>query len=157
MKKSEVEGEMKYINPIKNYTEIKKNESENKQKKRSTRKDKKHNIKFPVDSVTQMKLRSYFREAKRISSKKITQTQFNTSLLQFGINHQHLINWELKYIDTKVYMHTNIHEIIYENEIGGPHGLAIRKHMSERKVVYHIVTSILLWIEREGSLDEILQ
>jgi hypothetical protein len=39
-------------------------------------------------------------------------------------------------------MHTNVLEIEYE-EIGDPHGLSIRRGLSDRKVVYQIMMSVL--------------
>ena len=82
-----------------------------KQAIRKTRKDKTHNIKFPVDPITQIKLKSFAKEAKGMNELRgkegITKTKLNTALLRFGIEHLELINWSQSYKDTKVYMHTN--------------------------------------------------
>ncbi|MFT9496936.1 MULTISPECIES: hypothetical protein [Bacillota] len=157
---------MGYINPLFENNKIVKNETQTKIDKpepiipRSIRKDKTHSIKFPVTPLMQMKLKSQFKQAKRLgmSGKRgeLTQTKFNTYLLHFGLQHPHIIWWKDKYSDTKTYMHTNILETIYEAEIGGPHGLAIQKNLSERKVVYHIINSVLKWLEGEGSIEKIL-
>lgn len=157
---------MDYINPLFNHTEkTKENKLSTHQTKkhkpiRATRSDKTHNIKFPVDSITQMKLKSLCKQANRIYPQQgkdnLKQTKFNTLLLQYGLNHKDLIRWDYEYKDTKVYMHTTLLEIEYEREIGGPHGLAIRKNLSERKVVYQIMMSILQWIERGGELEKII-
>ncbi|MBT2688345.1 hypothetical protein J7I93_09140 [Bacillus sp. ISL-47] len=128
-------------------------------KQRSVRKDKTHNIKFPVSPLIQMKLKSFCKQAARIERQRgresISQTKFNTILLRFALQHEEIINWTHEYSDTKVYMHTNILETEY-TEVGGPHGLAIRKNLSERKVVYHMIHSVLTWMEGEGSLEKIL-
>jgi len=156
-----------FINPLFNDTEITKTKqpSSPKQKQpsekvRSTRSDKTHNVKFPVSSTVQMKLKSYCKQAKRIrlmvGKEDITQTKFNSLLLQFGLAHKELINWNDEYKDTKTYMHTNLLEMEYEREIGGPHGLAIQKNISERKVVFHIILSVLRWLEGGGDLEKIL-
>lgn len=52
-------------------------------------------------------------------------------------------------------MHTMLKENHYQS-IGGPYGLAIQRQMSERKVVFFIMESVLNWIEKGGSLEEIL-
>jgi len=158
---------MGYINPLFNDSEITKvNQSSSpRQKKttekvRATRSDKTHNVKFPVSSTVQIKLKSFCKQAKRIRQLKgkedITQTKFNTLLLQFGLAHKEILDWNHEYKDTKTYMHTNILEIEYEREIGGPHGLAIQKNTSERKVVYHVILSVLCWLERGGNIEKIL-
>lgn len=155
---------MDYINPLFNnnstkLTPVQKKETISKKqtKVRATRKDKTHNIKFPVSSsVVQMKLRSHAKQLSRLKQKQgkepISQTKFNTLLLKYGLEHPHLIDWEIEYLDSKVYMHTNILETEY-SEIGGPHGLSIRKNASDRKVVYLIVHSVLKWLEGEGRIE----
>jgi hypothetical protein len=160
---------MEYINPLFNNTEKTKEKriisdqpkSNSKTKTiRATRSDKKHNVKFPVTPIIQMKLKSYCKQANRIyrlqGIESLTQTKFNTLILQYGLKHKELINWNHEYKDTKVYMHTNILEIEYEREIGGPHGLAIQKNISERKIVFQVVHSVLKWVEGEGSIEKIL-
>lgn len=128
--------------------------------KRQMRSDKCHNIKFPVSPVTQMKLRTYCKQLKERyqtkDGKDISQTAFNTSLLRFGLRHMEILEWDMDYVDPKVYMHTMLKEKEYQ-EIGGPYGLAIQKQISERKVVYYIMTSVIRWIEKGGSLEKILQ
>lgn len=85
----------------------------------------------------------------------LSQTKFNTILLRFGLQHDDILLWDTPYMDSKVYMHTNILETEY-SDIGGPHGLAIRKNMSERKVVYHVMISVLKWLEGEGQIEKII-
>jgi hypothetical protein len=129
-------------------------------KKRQTRSDKCHNIKFPVTPIMQMKLRTYCKQMGRFYQTKegqaFSQTTFNTTLLQFGLNHIDIVDWAQDYVDTKSYMHTMLKENSYYG-IGGPYGLAIQKQLSERKVVFFIMASVLRWIEKGGSLEEILQ
>ncbi|MCM3570638.1 hypothetical protein [Neobacillus mesonae] len=129
-------------------------------KKRKTRSDKCHNIKFPVTPIMQMKLRTYCKQTKRFYQREdgqaLSQTAFNTSLLQFGLHHMEIVDWNIDYEDTKIYMHTMLKESLYQT-IGGPYGLAIQKQLSERKVVFFIMMSVINWIEKGGSLEEILQ
>lgn len=154
---------MEYINPLFNDTRIEKTKKTIQKKtnnlNRSTRIDKNHNIKFPISKVTQMKLKSHCKQAGRIyqmqGMPQISQTKFNTLLLRFGLKHEEIIFWGHQYKDSKVYMHTNVLETEYL-EIGGPHGLAIRKSLSERKVVYHIILSVLNWLEGEGNIEKII-
>lgn len=161
---------MDYINPFqpirKQNTQIvnvpektRSNQQKFPKKKRSERSDKTHNAKFPVTPIEHMKLKSYCKQAKRLyvqeGKESLTQTKFNNILLRFGLKNQHLISWDNDYTDTKVYMHTNILKTEFI-EIGGPHGLAVRKNLSERKVVYHIIVSVIKWLEGEGSLEKIL-
>ncbi|KMY42770.1 hypothetical protein [Peribacillus loiseleuriae] len=138
-----------------------KDESESPHKrKRQTHSDKCHNIKFPVTTVMQMKLRTYCKQMGRIyytqDGQALSQTVFNTSLLQFGLHHIEIVDWNQHYKDTKTYMHTMLKEQVHQT-IGGPYGLAIQKQVSERKVVVFIMASVLLWIEKGGSLEKILQ
>ncbi|MED1203537.1 hypothetical protein [Heyndrickxia acidicola] len=125
-----------------------------------SKRGKTHNIKFPVSQLIQMKLKTYCKQSTRILKKQgtgpLSQTMFNNRLLRFGLDHMEIIQWELVYQDTKTYMHVTPLEKEYEVEIGGPYGLSISKNLSDRKVVYLIVTSVLLWMEREGSLEKIL-
>lgn len=158
---------MDYINPLFNNIEIsneKKTPTPSQpirvSTKRAVRSDKCHGIKYPVSPVIQMKLKSYRAEAARIykSQRKVplSQTKFNTELLRFGLRNEHILTWQHEYKDTKVYMHTNLLETEYI-EIGGPHGLAIRKNLSERKVVYQVMLSVLKWLEGGGTIEKILQ
>ncbi|MFJ5624938.1 hypothetical protein ACIQD3_19955 [Peribacillus loiseleuriae] len=156
---------MESLNPIFQDKPLKKtispkDESESPHKrKRQTHSDKCHNIKFPVTTVMQMKLRTYCKQMGRIyytqDGQALSQTVFNTSLLQFGLHHTEIVDWTLHYKDTKTYMHTMLKEQAYQT-IGGPYGLAIQKQVSERKVVFFIMASVLLWIEKGGSLEKIL-
>lgn len=157
---------MDYINPIFNKNDSSKIEKHSKPSKitiltksRATRSDKQHNCKFPVDSILQMKLRSYFRQAARIFEKNgqstLSQTKFNTLLLRFGLKNPDILTWDKDYKDTKVYMHTQLLETEFE-EIGGPHGLAVRKSMSERKIVFHVIHSVIRWLEGSGDIEKIL-
>ncbi len=158
---------MDYINPLFNNIEIsneKKPPTPSQSKKgssiRAVRSDKCHPVKFPVSPVIQMKLKSYRAEAARLykSQRKepLSQTKFNTELLRFGLQNEHILSWQHEYKDTKVYMHTNLLETEYI-EIGGPHGLAIRKNLSERKVVYQVMLSVIKWLEGGGTIEKILQ
>lgn len=164
--KSEKEGErMDYINPLFNepaitkLNKVTKKKTQTPVKQRAVRKDKTHNIKFPVSPLIQMKLKSFCKQAARIyreqGKEPLSQTKFNTLLLRFGLQHEEILEWTHDYSDTKVYMHTNILETEY-TEIGGPHGLAIRKNLSERKAVYHIMNSVLKWMEGEGSIEKVI-
>jgi hypothetical protein len=155
-----------YINPLFKNTEIVRAtrpatiQSKKVTTVRAIRKDLKHNIKFPVSPIVQMKLKSFCKQAARIyqSQRKdpLSQTKFNSELLRYGLQHEAILHWQHDYKDTKVYMHTNILETEY-TEIGGPHGLAIRKNLSERKVVYQIMLSVLNWLEGEGNIEKIIQ
>jgi hypothetical protein len=167
---------MGYINPLFNDQPIKKDKPavktkkieerqvgiKNKQKTgkvRATRSDKTKNVKFPVDTITQMKLRSYMKLAERHyrmrGEEPLSQTKFNTLLLRFGLQYVDLIQWNIPYQDTKVYMHTNLLEQEYR-DIGGPFGFAIEKSFSDRRVVYCIINSVLNWLEGEGDLEKII-
>jgi hypothetical protein len=169
--KREVEGGVKsvdYIDPITNYNNVisKKEKqslkptSANSSKIRAARKDTQKNVKFPISPVMQIKLRSYCKQAGRIfvqqGKEPITQTKFNTALLRYGLNNPDIIQWDFEYQDTKTYMHTQLLKVEYENEIGGPYGLAVRKSLSDRKVVYQVIHSVLNWLERSGALEKIL-
>jgi hypothetical protein len=158
------------IQPIKNYnagitknmptlSEMPKRKG-NPNKTRSKRSDATHSIKFPVDPIQQMKLKTYCRQAKRIYQLKgrepLSQTKFNNMLVRFGLKHLYLAKWSEEYKDSGVYMHTNLLETEYV-DIGGPHGLAVRKNLSERKVIFFIIASVLSWLEGgEGSLEKII-
>ncbi len=128
--------------------------------KRATRSDKQHNIKFPVSPLTRMKLRTLCKSVERSyqqeSGKTMSQTVFNTSLLRYGLRHPALLEWNTEYIETKTYMHVMVPKTLYQ-EIGGPYGLAIRHGLSERKVVFHIIHSILIHLERGNSIEKIIQ
>ncbi|RHW36004.1 hypothetical protein D1B31_18115 [Neobacillus notoginsengisoli] len=158
---------MGYINPLFNDSRIEKSKLAETPKpkiksnnnKRVTRKDKTHNIKFPVSDLTQMKLKSLCKQAARIyrieGKQPLSQTKFNTLLLRYGLLNNDILTWNRPYQDSKVYMHTNLLETEYA-EIGGPHGLTVRKNISDRKVVYHIMNSVLNWLERGGNLEKII-
>ncbi|WP_461611876.1 hypothetical protein [Cytobacillus kochii] len=157
---------MSFINPLfepskneKQKPNVSLNQKQTKSKKRSTRNDKTHNIKFPISSIQQIKLRSYCKQAQRVYQEKeldpLPQTKFNTKLLRYGMNHPEILTWSHNYKDSKTYMHTNLLETEYQ-DIGGPHGYAIRENLSERKVVYQIIMSVIVWMEGGGSLEKIL-
>lgn len=156
---------MDYINPLFNNNEKTKlkrpaaTKNEKHIRTRSVRSDKCRNIKFPIDTLMQIKLKSFAKQAARIYRAKgkeaLSQTKFNTLLLRYGLENGSILCWNHEYKDTKVYMHTNILETEYE-EIGGPHGLSVRKGLSDRKVVYQIMFSVLKWLEGEGSLEKII-
>lgn len=129
-------------------------------KKRQQRSDKCHSIKFPVTPMLQMKLRTYCKQIGRYyqtrEGQALTQTAFNTTLLQFGLNRIKIVDWSQDYKDTKTYMHTMLKEKDY-SMIGGPYGLAIQKQLSERKAVFFIIASTIRWMETGGSIEEIIQ
>lgn len=157
---------MEYINPLFKNSEIVKPKKTEEQKIkqmdriRAVRNDKTHNIKFPVTSVVQLKLKSHCKQAARlfraVGKEPLSQTKFNTLLLRYGLRKEHLQRWNHEYKDTKVYMHTNVLETEYE-EIGGPHGFSVRKGLSDRKVVYQVMLSVLNWLEGEGDIEKIIQ
>jgi hypothetical protein len=154
---------MRYINPIMSNSPCDETETEEREttKKisRSIRSDKTHNIKFPVNPILQMKLRTLCKHAKRINIAKgeepLSQTKFNTLLLRHGLQNPEFINWQAEYLDTKAYMHTNILETEYQ-AIGGPYGYSITMNMSDRKVVHAIMVSMVISLERSGSIDKVL-
>ncbi|WP_445491467.1 hypothetical protein [Niallia sp. 03133] len=156
---------MTYINPLFNEQKIIKEEAPKKtlppsKPPRKISSDKTHNIKFPVNKIEQMKLKSLCKQVNRIHADvrkdPITQTKFNTAILRFGLLHLEIISWDKPYSDTKQYMHTNILESEYE-EIGGPHGLSVRKNGSDRKIVYYIISSVLTWLEGEGNIEKVIK
>jgi hypothetical protein len=160
------EEEVSFINPISKHIleepkplrdKIQEGKAANTQ---PPRRGKTHNIKFPVSPMLQMKLKTYCKQSIRLCRAQrvppLSQTMFHNRLLRFGLDHPKLIQWGLQYEDTKTYMHVTPLEKEYELEIGGPYGLAICKNLSDRKVVYIIIASVLLWMEKEGSLEKIL-
>lgn len=157
---------MESLNPMfqnthsKKVISIKKAPEHHTPKKRHVRSDKCHNIKFPVTPIMQMKLRTYCKQINILSripnGQVLSQTLFNTTLLRFGLSRIELIDWNLTYEDTKTYMHTMLKEPYYQR-IGGPYGIAIQKQLSERKAAFMIIGSVLCWIEKGGSLEEIIQ
>ncbi|MEG6533256.1 hypothetical protein V6C20_06910 [Caldibacillus thermoamylovorans] len=156
--------EMGYINPLFSKSEImnKKLKPLSSKTNRKTRNDKTHNIKFPIDSINQIKLKSYSKEAKRICELQgkdgITQTKFNTALLRYGLKHIELVKWCHTYKDTKVYMHTNLLKTEYELFISGPHGLSVQKNLNDRRVVFHIINSLINLLDKgEVNIEEIIQ
>lgn len=155
-----------YINPLfKEQKIIKANSSASKKisepQPRKTRSDKTHNIKFPVTEIERMQLRSLCQQVKRAFAqqgrKPLEQTQFNTLLLKYGLDNQHILTWDWPYRDSPTRMHTNILETQYEREIGGPHGLAVRKGLSDRKVAYMTIMSVLEWLKGDGNIEKIIQ
>jgi len=152
--------EVEYINPIfQKQTKPNNNIVKQNTKNRKTRSDKRHNIKFPISTDMRRLLKTYCKLASikycEQGKEPITQTTFNTILLNYGLNNMEIVSLDGPYRDTKIYMHTNLLEEDYQY-IGGPYGLAIQHHLSERKVVYYIILSVLRWIERSGKLEEIL-
>lgn len=149
---------MDYIAPIPRTNNNKKVSSQT--TKRSPRSDKKHPVKFPTDSILNMKLRTYRQHTLRIiqnqGSEKLEQTDFNTLLLRYGLKNLHLVDWTKEYQDTKKYMTTKLLETEYKTTIGGPYGLSIQKGLSDRKVVYYIVAAVVEWLEKGGNLEEII-
>ncbi|RKJ75254.1 hypothetical protein D7X33_17765 [Butyricicoccus sp. 1XD8-22] len=142
-----------------NQQNVKKEPEKKPKTPRKTRSDKRHNIKFPINTEEHQLLKMYFKQAsesyKRKYQNELTQTMFNTYLLNFALTHLHIVNWTKPYKDTKRYMHTQPLETEYR-EIGGPYGLSTQKQLSDRKVVYYLVISSLNWLRREGDYDKIL-
>jgi hypothetical protein len=129
-------------------------------KPRKTRSDKRHNVKFPVNQAEHMQLKTACKQVsvwyKVHKKKELTQTAFNTYLLNFALDHIEIVNWNKPYKDSKRYMHTQALESDYQR-IGGPYGLAIEKGLSERRVVYYLVISALEWLRRKENYVEIFQ
>lgn len=152
---------MGFINPIKknihnnrDQDQTVKTISNTMRKKRS---DKKHTTKFPVDHMLAVRLKTACKQLNRNRIEKLTQTEFNTKLLEFGLSRIELIDYSLSYKDTKQYMQIKLLESEYQSSIAGPYGIAVRMNLSERKVVYFIVHSVLLHFERGGNIEEIIQ
>ncbi|MED3554111.1 hypothetical protein [Cytobacillus praedii] len=136
-----------------------KNKPKQQIKDRAERRDKQHNVKFPVDHIFHMKLRTYCKQLEPLYKTKynrpLAQTKFNTLLLRYVLNHLELVDWELDYSDTKRYMHTNLLKLEYK-EIGGSYGISIRKGISDRRTVYLMMRAGLTWVERGGNIEEII-
>ncbi len=127
-------------------------------KPRKTRSDKTHNLKFPVTPVEHMELRTTCKQVsnlyKQLKNDDLTQTKFNTYLLNYALKNLAIVNWNRPYQDSKKYMHVTPLETIYQ-DIGGPHGLAIQKGISERKVTFYLVLSALKFIKGDGDYAKI--
>lgn len=152
--------EQKIINEQPKTQLIADNKEERNKKARKTRIDKTHKLKFPVTNIEKMKLQSLCKQVQRTLKARgfepIQQTKLNTLLLQYGISNQTIISWDWPYQDSKQYMHTNLIELDFEREIGGPYGLAIQKGLSERKTVYMVIMSVLKWLEGGGNIEQII-
>ncbi|MFB5935556.1 hypothetical protein ACE8FZ_20055 [Peribacillus frigoritolerans] len=126
---------------------------------RKVRKDKQHDIKFPVDYVMKVKLRTLCKTLnptyKQKTGKSLTQTACNTLLLRFGLTRWKDVNYAMDYTDTKEYMHTYLLETEY-GERGGLHEVAILKDLSDRRVAFCMIHHTVAWLERGGSIEEIL-
>lgn len=164
-KKQEGGEGMSFINPIgKNKNNNLKNQPVNKVERniiRKERSDKKHTIKFPVEHILSMKLKTYCKlmnqNRKTLCIPPLTQTEFNTKLLEFGLARLELVDFTLPYQDTKVYMQSKLFETDYQGKLAGPYGIAVRQNLSERRIVYCIVHSIVQWLERGGHIEEVIQ
>lgn len=130
-------------------------------RQRRIRSDKCRDIKFPITKNEQVRLKIACKEADILYKKlygydgKLTQTHFNTLLLKYALQHIQEINWHKSYKDTKLYMHTKPTERDYE-WIGGPRGLSTKHAISDRKLVYLLVISILELLERKGDFNSVL-
>lgn len=126
---------------------------------RKVRKDKQHDIKFPVDYAMKVKLRTLCKTGNYIYKKKygkpLTQTIFNTQLLRFSLVRRNDVEFSIAYKDTKEYMHTHLLETEY-NQQGGLRDIAIAHDFSDRRAVYCMIHYAVSWLERGGSLEEIL-
>ena len=93
-------------------------------RRRKIRSDKCHSIKFPVTENEQIRMKVACKKADKVYKKiygydqKLTQTLFNTLLLQYALKNLDKVNWERNYKDTKLYLHTKPTEKVYEL-IGG--------------------------------------
>ncbi|MCM3390636.1 hypothetical protein LG296_20175 (plasmid) [Ureibacillus chungkukjangi] len=130
-------------------------------RRRQIRSDKCRDIKFPVNQNEQVRLKSACKQTDTYYKKiygyeeKLTQTHFNTLLLKYALKNIHEINWSRSYKDTKVYMHVKPLERDYE-QLGGPYGLSTKQAISDRKLVYILVISILELLERKGDYQIVL-
>jgi hypothetical protein len=143
------------LNPIFNEAPAKKRTNSSSQRK--TRIDKKHPVRIPVAEQTQFKFRRALKVFKNYYPDiRISQTEFNTCLLSYALQHPEIINWELEYKGSDTYMTTKLLKNTFE-AIGGANGIALIKGLSERKTVYMMTVSSLLYIEKGGYYDEIVQ
>lgn len=130
-------------------------------RKRRIRSDKCRDIKFPVTKDEQIRFKSACKQAdifyKRNNGydEKLTQTYFNTLLLRYALQHIEEIDWNRPYKDTKIYLHTKPTEREYE-QIGGVYGLSTRQAISDRKLVYLLVISVLEKLERREDYSIVL-
>lgn len=126
---------------------------------RKVRKDKQHDIKFPVDYAMKVKLRTMCKTwnptYKKKSGKPLTQTNLNTLLLRFSMNRWKDVDFSIAYKDTKEYMHTHLLEIEYSQR-GGLRDISISQDLSDRRIVYSMICYAISWLERGGSIEEIL-
>lgn len=133
--------------------------SENKTlKKRKTRSDKGHHVKFPVSIDQLISFKTSLERFKfHYPHIEIMQTKYNTLLLSYALDNIKIVDWDLEYIGTSDYhMTTKLPEHRYQ-EIGGVHGLAINRGLSARKTVYKMTISSLNYIEKGGYYGEIFQ
>lgn len=126
---------------------------------RKVRKDKQHDIKFPVDYAMKVKLRTLCKTGNSIYKKKtgkpLTQTKLNTQLLRFGLARSKNVEFSIAYKDTKEYMHTHLLETEYSQQ-GGLRDIAISYDFSDRRVVFCMIHYAVSWLERGGALEKIL-
>lgn len=128
---------------------------------RQVRSDKCRDIKFPVSKYEQVRLKTACKQADLIYKKihgydqKLSQTSFNTLMLNYALKHMDSLKWERPYKDTKKYMHTKPTESEYLL-IGGINGLSTKEGISDRKLVYCLVITILEILEREGEYGIVL-
>jgi hypothetical protein len=126
---------------------------------RKVRKDKQHDIKFPVDYVMKVKLRTICKAwnptYKKKLGKPLTQTNLNTLLLRFSMSRWKEVDFSIVYKDTKEYMHTHLFETEYSQR-GGLRDISISQDLSDRRVVYSMICYAISWLERGGSIEEIL-
>lgn len=129
-----------------------KNKSEKKIKnrqQRKTRNDKKHAVRIPVYGEVHFKFRHSYKLFKyHFPNMDITQTDYNTLLFRYALKHREIINWDMPYKGSEVYMTLKPLETEYE-AIGGLNGLALVKGISERRAAYMATVSALLYIEKK--------
>ncbi len=154
------ESMMESINPL--FNEISRSQvkiSTTKPKTRAERSDKTKNVKFSVEHLFYMKLRTYCKQAgvyyERKYRKPLSQTKFNTLLLRHMLKNLDMVDWEIPYKDSKRYMHTNLRINEYK-QLGGPYGIGISKGFSDRKVVYLMMKAGVEWLQRSGDIEKII-
>lgn len=125
---------------------------------RSPRSDKLHQIKFPVSTSHVIAFKtSIKRFLMHYPEIKLTQTKYNTLLLQYALDNPSIVNWNQDYIGTSDKHMTTKLKIARYNEIGGINGISVEKGISERKAAYMMTLSALYDIEKREGYYEILQ
>ncbi len=156
---------MDYISPITNRKAAKQNENSFLESQspriRKTRSDKKHILKFPTDDILAIKLKTLWKQAvafqREHGAPEWSLTEFNSRLLVHALENQGIIDFTGPYRDTKRYFHVKILETDYQQFISGSYGIAVRENLSERRVVFYAIQSMVSWLEKGGGLKNVLQ